>query len=639
MNTFLEQLNFGWTALPAALLFLTAPLGLGLVMLRHLLRLTPKDGLSYGLAAYVVGLNLIALIVLGAGCTGILGAGFTWGFLSAASIPVLAAAPRIGKILWRFACRNRLFTVLLAAGFLLILGSALCFPYSWDEYSYQVAVPRRWLDTGTLEVFMDNPYSAFPSLSQFISRMFMEIGGIFMPRITCCILYGIFFLSLYRILSVYTARLYAAVIAVSLFLAPVFLVMMRETYAEPFMLVDMAAIFLLPYAFGRRNGGRIWLLSGFFCGAALAVKLTGAGLAPPVLVYLYFAAPELRRHPMELLKKVVLFGAVAFIFALPFYLRTYLYTGNPFYPFLNSFFGLGDADGMVGLFHHAMGDRYFGLKTTSAFVTGPILAAVYDLYAPGSRALFDGIALGWQFVLLVAAGIAGGLLSFRSRGGDKNRKLAGLLAMMGIFYLFWFFSSQQTRFFLPGYFFAALLAGKSLRQFDSRYIHVLLGVLLFGTFWSIQPSQFRHYLTAWRIACAPRNTGYFLKQTSDDPGYLDALAFLAEQTPPDAEVLMILERRGLYMPRRYEIAAPYFQSKYLTPVPAVAAEVFEAIARSGADYVLVGITRANLDHIADFDEENNRLLNMIAELEKRKQLELKFQMNYFWVFKVIRDKP
>lgn len=637
MNEYLDQLNFGITALPAALLLLTSSLGLGLVTLRYLFRLAPKDRLSYGLTAIVVGLDLTALAVLAAGSAGLLRPAVIWGFLVAASIPAAAAGGGIAGALWCFVRRHWLFSILLAAGFLLILGSALCYPYAWDERSYQVAVPYRWLERGTLEVFMDNPYSAFPSLPQFISRMFLEIGGIFMPRIICCLLYGIFFLGFYRLLSIHTARLYAAVIAVSVFLSPVFLIMMREAYAEPFILTGLAAVFLLPHAVGRRQPVKIWALSGFLCGAVMAVKLTGAGVVPPVLLYLWFTMPGKPQETAERRRGLLWFGLAAGAFALPFYLRTYLYTGNPFYPFLNSFFGLPEADRLAGLFHHAMGDRYFGLKTTSSFFTGPILAAVYDLYVANSRALFDGIALGWQFLLLGAAGIAGTFVSFRR--GEGDRFLGSVLGMSGLFYLFWFFSSQQTRFLLPACFFAALLAARSLRLARPLHVHLFLGVLLFAALYCIQPPQLGHYKTAWQIACNPRNTGYFLKQTSGDPGYLEALTFLAEQTPPDAAVMLVLERRGLYVPRRYEIAAPYFQSKYLTPVPASADEVFKTITGAGADYVLAGITRVNLDHIADFDEENNRLLNLLAELEKSKRLELKFQMNYFWIFKVVSDEP
>jgi|GEM_PF-787945 hypothetical protein len=637
MNEYLDQLNFGLAALPAAVLLLTSSLGLGLVVLRRLFRLEPKDRLAYGLAAIAVGLNLTALLVLAAGSIGVLNAVTIWSFLIAASIPAVLAGREIGETLIGFVRRHWLFTILLAAGFTMILGSALCYPYAWDERSYQVAVPYRWLSAGTLEVFMDNPYSAFPSLPQFISRMFLEIGGIFMPRIVCCLLYGLFFLGLYRLLSVYTARLYATVLVASLFLSPVFLIMMREVYAEPFILLALTAVFLLPLAVGRRQAGKIWALSGFFCGAMVAVKLTGAGVVLPVLFYLWFALPGRRQTAPERRRGVLWFALAAAVFALPFYLRAYLYAGNPFYPFLNPSFGLSEADCLAGAFHHAMGDRYFGLKTVSSLFTGPILAAVYDLYALDSRALFDGIALGWQFLLLAAAGVGGALTVLR-RGG-RDIFFGGVLGMFGLFYLFWFFSSQQTRFLLPACFFAALLAARSLKLVKPLYAQLFLGVLLFGTLYSIQPRQLSHYKTAWQIACTPRNTAHFLKQTSGDPGYMEALTYLAEQTPSDARVLLVLERRGLYVPRRYDIAAPYFQSKFLTPVPETAEGVFGAIAASGADYVLAGITRANLDHIADFDEENNRLLNLLAELEKSKRLKLEFQLEYFWIFKVVSDRP
>ncbi len=635
MNNYLEHLNYGLAALPAAILIVTASLGLGLAVMRHLFRAQAANHLACGLVSFVLGLDLIALIVLGMGSLGLLNPVTVWGILLVPSAGVLLGGD-ILRALRDFVRDNTPFTILLALGFLLILGSALCYPYSWDEHSYQVAVPYRWINTGTLAVFMDNPYSAFPSLPQFITRLGLEAGGIFMSRIICCILYGVFFLSLYCILTNFSSKLNALIIATALFLSPVFMIMMRETYAEPHMLVNLAAIFLLPAAIHLPKRTKLWILSGIFCGAAMAIKLTGAGLVPPVLILLFALNPELRREPRKLLFLACAFGLAAFLFMLPFYLRTFVYTGNPFYPFLNSLFGMSQADQLVGQFHHAMGGRYFGLKTFSSFFTGPVLTSVYDLYASDQNALFDGIPLGWQFLLLAVGGTAGCYIGYRR--GWKDHMLTALLCMLAVFYGFWYFTSQQTRFFLPGYFFAALLAGRCLPKLPPRIANSLLGILLFAALYNTLWINIRHFKTSWQIAAAPRNTEFFLKQTSNDPGYIEALAYLAEQTPPDANVMLILERRGLYVPRRYEIAAPYFQSKYLTPVPATAAEVYETIRRSGATYALVGVTRANLDHIADFDAETNRLLDMIGELEKQQLLRLEFQMEYFWVFRVTPDK-
>ncbi len=638
MNNYLEHLNYGFMALPAALLIVTASLGLGLAVMRYVFRTQPVNHLAHGLVSFVLGLDLIALIVLGMGSLGLLNPVTVWGILLVPSVAVVLGGGVL-RALRDFARDNVPFTVLLTLGFLLILGSALCYPYSWDENSYQVAVPYRWINTGTLAVFMDNPYSAFPSLPQFITRLGLEAGGILMSRIICCILYGVFFLSLYCILTNFSSKLNALIIVAALFLSPVFMIMMRETYAEPHMLVNLTAIFLLPAAIQLPRLTKLWVLSGIFCGAAMAVKLTGAGLVPPVLIMLYAMNPELRREPRKLLLLACGFGLAAFLFMLPFYLRTFVYTGNPFYPFFTSLFGMSQADQLVDQFHHAMGDRYFGLKTFSSFFTGPVLASVYDLYALDQNALFDGIPLGWSFLLLTVAGAAGCYINYRR--GWQDRMLPALLCMLAVFYVFWYFTSQQTRFFLPGYLFAALLAGRLLPKLPPKIANFLLGVLLFATLYNTHWVNVRHFKTSWQIACAPRNTEFFLTRTFNDPGYIEALAFLEEQTPPDASVMLILERRGLYVPRRYEIAAPYFQSKYLTPVPATAAGVYETIRRSGAGYVLVGATSANLDHIDDFDEETKQLSNLISELEKQQLLHLEFQMGYFWVFKVktTADKP
>ncbi|MFA6659303.1 MAG: glycosyltransferase family 39 protein [Victivallaceae bacterium] len=628
MDAFLDNLHFGIMVLPAILLMIIGTLGFGSAALRYLFRAEMRKTLATLPLAFAVGINIIALITLGAGSLKILSPAFNWCALAGGTLFFIWADGRFAiSAVTNFIRRNRLFSLLFAAGIFFLLGSALCFPYSWDEQSYQLAVPYRWLNTGTVKVFTDNPYSAFPSMPQFVFRFFIEIGGIFMPRLVSLAVYAAAFLALYLLIKRSADKITASLIIFAIFISPVFLGMTRVVYAEPFILLNLIAVFLIPDVLKKK---RVWLLAGLLCGGAAAVKLTGGGVALPVLIWLVFR----ERKASGILPRLCLFALVAAIIAMPFYLRPLLATGNPFYPFMSTIFGQTTADFDVDTFHHAMGDRYFGLKTVSAFITGPILVSMYDLYHHGAQALFDGIAMGWQFLLLWMIVILGCWLGWR-RHSCNRAELGGLL-MLFAFYIFWFFTSQQTRFLMPSYFIVAWFAAKLLRHFPEMYRNIILGILLFAAVYSIHKPAFNNFKIAWKLVLSPRDNQYFLKWTIRDPGYVEALAFLAENTPPESSVMLLLERRGLYVPRHYLIAAPRFQSKYLTPLPATSEDLWSEILDTGVDYVFTGITVANPDHIPDFDEEIARILSQVNELKVSGRLDLQFESNLFMVFKVIK---
>jgi hypothetical protein len=82
----------------------------------------------------------------------------------------------------------------------LIIGRALCLPAGWDELTYQLAVPERWIHAGHLAVFSDNPYSAFPSAASVNFYMLMMAGGILTPRLFVVSLWIISLIAMYTLL-------------------------------------------------------------------------------------------------------------------------------------------------------------------------------------------------------------------------------------------------------------------------------------------------------------------------------------------------------------------------------------------------------------------------------------------------------
>jgi 4-amino-4-deoxy-L-arabinose transferase-like glycosyltransferase len=119
--------------------------------------------------------------------------------------------------------------------------------------------------------------------------------------------------------------------------APAFLWQMFSAYAD-LATALYASLGLFALAYAVQEGNRRWLwLSGALMGFALATKYTAlltAGLWG--LVGLLWLA---RAGQAKLIPTLVGAGLLAGAIGAPWYIRNYLWTGNPVYPFAYEIFG------------------------------------------------------------------------------------------------------------------------------------------------------------------------------------------------------------------------------------------------------------------------------------------------------------
>ena len=486
----------------------------------------------------------------------------------------------------------------MALLFLFFLGSALLIPYSWDEQTYQLALPLRWLQAGNFLPFSDNPYSFYPA---FASRFFTNAiftGGIELPRIIVGAVTPVLLAGVWRMTS-RAGKMPAVFALISLFLSPLILNMNRAVYVE-----NVIALFTMGALFAawklRRKGLYAPIISGILSGAALAVKPTALLGVIPVLFIILFT--------MKKWRSFAFFCGTAFIFSFFWYLRTFLYTGNFFYPY-----ALFPAPGSVEHFHHILGSARYGLEG----VTGALLNW---LFAGFDKKLFDGIVLGFQIPLLGAAG-AIGLYLYAKRHPRCIFLAATLLSAFLLVLLLWSVLFPQSRFLLVLLPFAAAGGVLTLARTPWRKIaFTLLGAVLLCTFFFQSKPFLYHYLVSWRILTpvmtAPTRA---LPHLTRDPGLFRAFGYLARNTPPGARCLLLMERRGLYCPRPYTIACPGFEPS-LTPVPETPEKLFEKL--RSFDYIIVGNTTQDVDLQSANAEECKKVFSHLRELLERGKVKM-----------------
>ncbi len=171
-----------------------------------------------------------------------------------------------------------------------------------------------------------------------------------------------------------------------------------------------------------------WLvLAGVFAGIGLSIKLIALlGIVATILVLVAFSN---RNNIKRLLSVLVVFSAVCFVFSFIWYLRSYLLTGNPVFPFFPSFFGGGG---------HAynLGKHGEGKTLMDLFLLPWKIIAFPDHF--GGR----GNQLGPLFIWTVPA-----FFIFYQLKQSKVFKF--ILIYIAAFTLFWFLGPQNLRFFFP----------------------------------------------------------------------------------------------------------------------------------------------------------------------------------------------
>lgn len=184
------------------------------------------------------------------------------------------------------------------------------------------------------------------------------------------------------------------------------------------------------------------ILIGIFLGAALSIKLTA------VFIFAAFALIVLlRARTAENAGRVVLGGFAALllagVIASPWYIRTWVATGSPVFPFYMSIWP-GKAEGWdverSNLFQ-AMNSQYGGAdKGAVNYLTAPVRVSVAA--QPEHAEHFDGV-LGVAFLIGLP------LLIWALWKFDLPVEVKIASGVAGIMFLFWLFSSQQLRYLLP----------------------------------------------------------------------------------------------------------------------------------------------------------------------------------------------
>jgi hypothetical protein len=479
---------------------------------------------------------------------------------------------------------------------LLALINSLAPPTAKDTLLYHFAVPKQFLLQGT-NVAIDGNIASFLALgTEMHSVWAMSIGSFFSQRsgeAAAGALIFSFFPLLLAMIYGWTSELGLSknwrITAVLMFATiPTAFHVAANSYID----LSLAMyITLAIYSLGNwwKTQERVWLSCiAVFLGFALATKLTALFVFVAFALIILLRAREAKNdesaNPNKIFGNGFLALIIGGILASPWYIKTWINTGSPIFPFYMNLLK-GTANGWdierSSLFQ-LVNTQYGGAnKTIFDYLLTPLKISIFA--KPEEAAFYDGI-IGVGFLI----GLPILIWAIWKFSIPSEIKIG--LAVCLIIFLFWLFSSEQLRYLLPIFPMLAIgicFAGRELSEklkFSENSLQIPLRIACaFGLI--ISATWFFHK-NPLRVVFGGETKDEYLSRNVD---YYPYYKILNNETPDNSKVWLINMRRD-----SYNIERPYFSDymfedwtlKKLVAESKTADEVRKKAKEMGVNYVL-----------------------------------------------------
>lgn len=498
-----------------------------------------------------VGYGMIAFVVFALGFLGLVQPPVFW-VLVLAGLLVLF---RDVHALWvqarsiklsRVGRGERALALFLAFSLALALVFALTPPTGWDGIQYHLVFPKLALEAGRFTIPPDNLSLSNPSL---VELLFLAAMGLGSDSAAQAVHWSYLVLTVGAVLA-FAARYFTWRVGwmAAAFLVAVPSVLLVATWAyndAALMLYTLTALYWTLRALETQRA-RDFLLAGVLAGLALGEKYT-ASFVPLALGAIVLFQGGLRMPDARAWRNAILLGAAAFALALPWYLRNYIFTGNPVHPFA---FG--------GLYWDAWRAAWY-----SRFGSGLITDPLQLLIVPWT-ATVQGVQAGLFDATIGALLLAFLPFNLLKRGHEtKKEVLRAMWFLVTVLFAFWLLGVAQskllwqTRLLFPAFPVLALLAAEGWRrlsqlempQFSAQRFASLVVALVLGlsavsnTLATVRDRPFEVLLGfETREEFLARFLGPHYAMTS----------WINTNLPQNARIVSLWEPRAYYIDRRIE---------------------------------------------------------------------------------------
>ncbi len=528
-------------ALASLLLLVVLAWGVGQAGLMRFLK--SEERLERTVFALALGLGVMAYVVLALGLLKLARPTFLWG--GALALGLVGLALVRPQLTWRKpkSEESGLGPLLIAAGFGLVglatLFGALTLPTQWDELAYHLAVPKVFLREGRIFYIPYDHHSNFPFTLQMLYLLMLSAGSVLGAKLV----HSLCGLLLVLAVAAFCKRHFGgggAVAAGVLLASPLVLWEATTAYIDlgSALFVWLGFHALVNSSTAPRDGTSVrWLVVSALCmGFALGTKATVLGFWGLCLLgILGWNLMTERRWARETLPHAALWGSVSLGVGAIWYVKSWLFAGNPVYPFGYSVLG-GRYWSAQNAAQYAAEQSKFGFgKDPLSLLLSPVRVSFEHFFAPpAGRAwsfteqAMSGIDLGfvWLLALIPAAFVVKKL---------PRPALYALLFAGGI-WAFWFFTMQQGRYLIPALPCFAVVAGGAFSVSSKPIRAGMAALIALGVGWSV-----------WSVSTA---------RLDRVPDLIAACESINAGASSTEKVALFDEVRGYYLNREYVWAQP-----------------------------------------------------------------------------------
>lgn len=487
-----------------------------------------------------------------------------WAMLILASAPRLFRETKLMPVRWRALIKScgpfgkfLIFAMAIRAA-IIFLGGTAQLPFGGaeaDVLHYHLLLPRLYLAQHSMSPLNWSIPDKYPLLLHMLFMAGMPLAGpLFAKTVVFSAYLGSQFLvyRLARRIASFDCALCAAAVFGGV---PALVIQAGTAMIDPLTLFLSLAAVEGALQYRKEHGYGALILSALATGALASSRsfmIVYALFFTGLFFLLAPGAPHASRA--ELGKRFILYAALVLAVYVPWPLRAWRLTGNPFFPLAAHWFGGNGLNvARVAALDAVRYSYGFGKGVRSAFLLPWNLTFRSKAFDYPVGPVFLG------FLPLLFAFCRGKEIRFLS------------VALAG-YTILWFEGSQQTRYLYFSLAIFLVMLACALDRVDARFrggTRVLLFLLGLNVVLSCVQAQ-RQYVDGWRrLAWGETNASYLRARVR----HADSLQMLEEHTPPSARVLLVdsWPEYLYYMPRYFEqggyaiLATDYWDASQQSP--------------------------------------------------------------------------
>jgi hypothetical protein len=449
----------------------------------------------------------------------------------------------------------------------------------WDANVYHLTVPRLWAEAGGFRPIAFNVYSNWPLNTELLFLVASLLRDYVLAKLIHYWLGVLTLIAVFWIVRRSAGALYGWFAAALVLCNQIVLAEFRVAY------VDLAFAFFFFLAFlhlqagleRERPGPRDLIVVGLLAGVVAGIKLTGIFAVLCLAILLVLEWPRGRRGEGVLVRALAVLLLPSGVVLLAWFVKSWIFTGNPVYPFLYGVFGGPDWSPELGERLH---DWQQGIGMGRGLVDYLLLPVRVVLMGDRGYGRFDGQIHSLWLVWIP-------LSVWMARGSVLVRRC---LWVAGLYFVSWSLTSQQMRFLIPILPFLATAASCSLaellQRIETRFGRPLSKYLLpIAIVLIVVLSGGRYLLGGWRLTGVYLEEGGSVRETVMHPIY----RFINETLPDDSRLLMLNTNHGFFCHREY-LADSFFeasQTRELVKDCETKLDVAETLRSMGLTHILI----------------------------------------------------